>query len=185
MTNQKDAIIAACKPILEFANDFVEHKVDKIYIHGYDGKGVSSIIFFYGTNEKVYSWDEILFVLNFPVEKKREELENFFHSMLQYWKKIRELFVKNDCDFSIEMKICYDVVKKNVEVDYYHVQEKYDLDDFYSAEIWMNELKQICNQECTERYLGYLKNRKPIKNRKKTDVENPNGVRYFRPVWER
>ena len=179
MTNQKDAIIAACKPILEFANDFVEHKVDKIYIHGYNRDDGYSCTFFYGVNEKIYSRNEILFVLDFPVEKKRKELKIFSHSMLQYWNKIWELFVKNDCDFPIKTKICYDVVKKAVEVDYYHVEEKYDLDTLESAEIWMNELKQICNQEFTERYLGYLKNRKPIKNRKKTDVEDSKWRQVF------
>ena len=71
------------------------------------------------------------------------------------------------------------MVKKVVEVDYYHVEEKYDLDTLESAEIWMNELKQICNQEFTECYLGYLKNRKPIKNRKKTDVEDPKWCQVF------
>lgn len=78
MTNQKDAIIAACKPTLEFANDYVEHKVDKIYIHGYIRDDGSSCTFFYGVNEKIYSRNEILFVLDFPVEKKRmKNLENF------------------------------------------------------------------------------------------------------------
>lgn len=139
MTNQKDAIIAACKPILEFANDFVEHKVDKIYIHGYNRDDGYSCTFFYGVNEKIYSRNEILFVLDFPVEKKRKELKIFSHSMLQYWNKIWELFVKNDCDFPIKTKICYDVVKKAVEVDYYHVEEKYDLDTLDLAEIWMND----------------------------------------------
>ena len=77
MTNQKDAIIAACKPILEFANDYVEHKVDKIYIHGYNRNDGYSCNFFYGINEKIYSRDEILFVLDFPVEKNEENLNPF------------------------------------------------------------------------------------------------------------
>lgn len=133
--------------IAKLVCEFVEDKVDKVYLYCYKENEAISHTFFYEKNRKIYSREEIISILGFPYDEKWDALIGVIKECFKYWNDLLYIWNHNIFNNCMEIKCIYTLETKSIEIfrsfDMIEDENYY----IYAEEVWLDELKIACGQK--------------------------------------